>query len=415
MGAGAAGLATAIFAARRLPDRSILVLDGGRRPGAKILVSGGGRCNVTNVRVTPDDYCGGNRHIIKRVLAAFPVEQTVAFFLDLGVPLYEEDQGKLFPDSNQARTVLEALLNEARRCGVSLATGQRVADIVRDEDGFRLVTAAAASTPEGVWLARTVVLATGGRSLPHTGSDGGGYELARRLGHVLTPTTPALAPLLLDGRFHEPLSGIAQDVELTVHVAGAKPLRHRGALLWTHFGVSGPVVLDGSRHWHRARLEGHDVRITVNFLPGDDFAAAEQKLTELAAAQPKTHLHNALAVLLPARLAAALLADLGISASIPLAHLARDPRRRLAHALIEWPLPVRDSRGYDVAEATAGGIPLDEIDPATMQSRKCPGLYLAGEVLDVDGRIGGFNFQWAWSSAWVAAAGLARRWSSCTS
>jgi predicted Rossmann fold flavoprotein len=401
VGGGAAGLATAIFAARRRRDRTIVILDGARKLGAKILVAGGGRCNVTNRTVTPADYCGGSVHVIKRVLAALPVERTVAFLREIGVELHEEEHGKLFPNTNQARTVLDAFLSEAGRLGVHILTEHRVTALEAGEAGFRLQAA------DKTFHARRVVLATGGLSLPKTGSDGGGYALARGLGHTLVPTTPALVPLVLAGDFHTPLSGIAQDVELTVRPGDAKPIRLRGALLWTHFGVSGPVVLNASRHWYRARLAGDEVSITVNHLPGDDFAAAEQKLLALASSQPKAQLHNALARLLPARVAVAILHSLKIDESLQMVHLPRDARRRLVHALLEWPLPVTRSRGYTHAEVTAGGVPLSEIDPATMASRPCPGLYLVGEILDVDGRIGGFNFQWAWSSAWVAASALA--------
>ncbi|MBP7937819.1 MAG: NAD(P)/FAD-dependent oxidoreductase [Phycisphaerae bacterium] len=400
VGAGAAGLATAIFAGKQLPGRSMVVLDGSRRPGAKILVAGGGRCNVTNRAVTSVDFNGTSRHIIRRVLAAFPVGQTVAFFREIGVDLHEEEGGKLFPDSNQARTVLDALVNEVGRRGVRLCPEHRVTALARGDSGFRLVT------NRGEVSACCVVLATGGLSLPKTGSDGGGYELARGLGHSLVPTTPALVPLVLEGEFHKPLSGLSQDVELALAVEGRVSIPTRGAMLWTHFGVSGPAVLDISRHWHRARLDRKQVVLTANLLPGADLVSVESRVIELAQQQPKQHLRNLLASWFPVRLVDAILTSLGVGGQIPLAHLARDVRRRLLSSLLQWPLPVCESRGYAHAEVTAGGIPLNEIQPATMQSRLCPGLFLAGEILDVDGRIGGFNFQWAWSSAAVAGAGL---------
>jgi hypothetical protein len=402
VGGGAAGLATAIFAARRSVGRSIVILDGARRLGAKILVAGGGRCNVTNRVVSAADYCGGSLHRIARVLAAFPVPRTVAFFQELGVELHEEAGGKLFPTTNKARTVLDALLAEVERCGVRILTEQRVTTVEPRDDGFRIVTATL------TLHARRVVLATGGCALPKTGSDGAGYALAERLGHALVPPTPALVPLVLAGDSHRSLSGIAQDVELTVRAAGAKAVRVRGALLWTHFGVSGPAVLDASRHWLRARLAGQAVDLAVSFLPGADLAGAEQRLLELAAAHPKAQVHSALARLVPARVAGALLHELGLDGALPLAHFPKPQRRRLVQALAAWPLPVRDSRGYQHAEVTAGGVPLNEVDPGSMVSRKCPGLHLVGEILDVDGRIGGFNFQWAWASAWVAGSFLGR-------
>jgi predicted Rossmann fold flavoprotein len=401
VGGGAAGLATAIFAARRRPERRILILDGARKLGAKILVSGGGRCNVTNSVVTEADFNGGSSRFVRRVLRAFRIPQTIAFFEELGVTLHEEEYGKLFPDSNRARTILDALLHEAARVGVTILPGHRVVALEKHDDGFEV------RTPERSLGAGRVVLATGGLSLPKTGSDGLGLEIAARSGHSVVPTTPALVPLVLRGGFHRTLSGVSHPVELTVRAEGRKPVRISGALLWTHFGVSGPSVLDASRFWCRARLEGRSVGVTACLLSGEDFAKAEKEILAFAAERPRLQLQNALGAMLPASVGKAVLEELGLSAETPVGRLGRDERRRLVHALLEWPLAVSDSRGYSYAEVTAGGISLDEIDPATMASKKCPGLHLVGEMLDVDGRIGGFNFQWAWSTGFVAGAAVA--------
>jgi hypothetical protein len=408
VGGGAAGLATAIFTARRLPDRRVIVLDGAKRLGAKLLISGGGRCNVTNDAVTAGDFCGGSHNVVRRVLAAFTVEQTIAFFRELGVALHVEAGGKMFPATNKARTVLGALVAETCRLGVRILTGHRVVAIRRCDSGFDIGigrNSTEHAAPHSITASR-VVLATGGQSVAKTGSDGTGYRLAQSLGHSLVPPIPALVPLVLDGDFHEPLSGVAQDVEVVVRVEGSKPARLLGALLWTHFGASGPVVLNASRHWHAARQANRAVTVSLNFLPGADFESADGRLVELAASQPRAAVHNALAALVPTRVAAAIATRLGIDPQLSIGQLPRDQRRRLVHALIDWPLPVHSSRGFDYAEVTAGGVPLDEVNPSTMESRRCPGLYLVGEILDIDGRIGGFNFQWAWSSAYVAATRL---------
>ncbi len=410
VGAGAAGLAAAIFTRRLNPSRQVLLFDGARKPGAKILVSGGSRCNVTNASVADTDFWGGKRSIVRRILRGFPVPDTIAFFEQIGVRLHEEAGGKLFPDSNRARDVLDALLREVDAAGVDLRADHRVLDVSPAGARFRIVTS------RGEFQAAAVVLATGGRSLPKTGSDGAGFDIARRLGHSLTPTTPGLAPLVLvrdhdgDSRdaFHRELAGVSHDVELTLWVDGGVAVRIRGALLWTHFGISGPAALDMSRHWLRATLDGRDARLTANFCPGLSFDDLGRRWAALASERPKASVQTALATLVPASAAAAILARLRINGAVALAHFAREDRRRLVQALVAWPLPVAGSRGYNFAEVTAGGVPLDEIDPATMQSRICPGLFLVGEILDVDGRIGGFNFQWAWSSARVAAAALAR-------
>ncbi len=403
VGAGAAGLATAIFIRRLNPSVSVTLLDGAARPGAKILVSGGSRCNVTNASVSERDFWGGRSTIVRRVLRAFTASQTVEWFASLGVTLHEEAHGKLFPDSNRSRDVLDALLREVHACGAVLKPATRVTDVARSTDGFVV------HTGDAVHEADVVVLATGGQSLPKTGSDGAGLAIARRLGHTIVPTTPALAPLTLEQQsaFGTCVQGVAQDVELSIWIDDVVAMRLSGALLWTHFGVSGPVVLDGSRHWLRAQLDGRDVRVSLNLLPGEGFEDVDTALTRLAASRPRTSLQTATAELLPSSVASAALRHLQLDETTPLARLTRVDRRRLAHALVEWPLGVTGSRGYNYAEATAGGVALEEINPATMASRRCEGLYLVGEMLDVDGRIGGFNFQWAWSSARAAARGIA--------
>jgi predicted Rossmann fold flavoprotein len=417
VGAGAAGLATAIFARRFNRSRSIVLLDGARMPGAKILVSGGSRCNVTNATVTERDFWGGKPAIIRRVLRAFPVGDTIAFFREIGISLHEEPGGKLFPDTNRARDVLGALLRESATVGVQLAAGHRVSDVVRLELETPDARTADTRTParfrvvtdRGELLATAVVLATGGQALPKSGSDGAGFSIARRLGHTIVPTTPALAPLLLDATdtVHAAVSGVSQEVQLSVWIDGAVAVRLTGSLLWTHFGISGPVVLNASRHWLRAQLEDRPVALTASFRPGADFEAADADWQRRAAANPKASVQNTLASMLPASVAAALLRQLTIDGTTTLAHFARDDRRRLSRALVEFPLPVSGSRGYTYAEATAGGIALTDIDAATMASRACPGLSCVGEILDVDGRIGGFNFQWAWSTGFVAGRALA--------
>ena len=235
VGAGAAGLATAIFTRRLNPSRSVLLLDGAARPGAKILVSGGSRCNVTNVAVSERDFAGGRPPIIRRILRAFSPADTVAWFASLGVLLHEEAHGKLFPDSNRSRDVLDALLREADASGVVLKAASRVTHLAHDTGRFTL------DTTGGPIDAGIVVMATGGLSLPKTGSDGGGLEMARLAGPTIVPTTPALVPLTSgDDQMHDALSGVAQDVDIALWIDGAIAERVRGALLWTHFGVSGP-------------------------------------------------------------------------------------------------------------------------------------------------------------------------------
>jgi predicted Rossmann fold flavoprotein len=257
--------------------------------------------------------------------------------------------------------------------------------------------------------ARRVIVTTGGRSLPRTGSDGSGYALVRALGHTVTDTHPALVPLVLRrGFFHTDLRGISHDAELTTLANARRIDRRSGSLLWTHFGVSGPVVLDASRHWVLAHARGDATQLRLSVLPGKTPDDADALLQSLARERPRASLGRVLAGLLPERLADALLHAADVDPATPAAQLARDPRRRLARCLTELVLPVERDRGWDFAEVTAGGVPLAEVDYRTMASRKSDGLLLAGEILDCDGRIGGFNFQWAWATGFLAGRAAVR-------
>lgn len=400
IGGGAAGLAAAIFAAEAAPaGHRIVVLDGARTLGAKILVAGGGRCNVTHREVRPRDFNGAQK-IVRNVLAAFDAAAAVRWFASLGVELKREPTGKLFPTTDSARTVLNALIGRCQALGVSLLTSSRVSQIIAPRDGdpsFAIVH------QDGFLRAARVVVSTGGRSLPRSGSDGAGWEMLRRLGHTVTPTYAALVPLVLAPQmFHAAVSGIAQEVELSVFVAG-KRIDHRvGSLLWTHFGISGPAVMDASRHWTMAQETGERPTMRCNLLPGETFERVEQWLIELIASRPRAAVLSHVASRMPERLAAALIRHVGIDPATVAGQLSRDARRVLVHGMTGLVLPVVQQRGWNYAEVTAGGVPLDEIDFRTLQSRKVPGLYLAGEVLDCDGRIGGFNFQWAWATGYLA-------------
>lgn len=397
VGAGAAGLTACIFAREEAPQARIVLMDGAPRIGAKILISGGGRCNVTHHQVTAEDF-NGSRNAIAKVLRSFSVEQTVRWFESLGVTLKREETGKLFPTTDQARSVLEALVAACR--GAEIRKGSRVTSIAREDDAFTLTV----NENESL-TARHVILATGGRSIPKTGSDGGGYALVRTLGHSVTEVFPALVPLLLEeGHWLRDLSGTSHDVELAVRSGTGRVLtRHHGAMLLTHFGLSGPVILDVSRHFIASRAHDAGVTLVANLLPGETFESLDALLLTESRRNPRATVVSVLRGRMPERLLAAIAADL-----IPIAALPKEERRRLVRLVVELPLPVTRNRGFDFAEVTAGGVPLDEVDLTSMESRRTPGLYLCGEILDVDGRIGGFNFQWAWASGRLAGRGAAK-------
>ncbi|MCC6613034.1 MAG: aminoacetone oxidase family FAD-binding enzyme [Anaerolineae bacterium] len=399
VGAGAAGLMAGIWAGRSNPRRRIVILDGARKLGAKILVAGGGRCNVTHDVVDETAYAGSSRNAIRKVLRRFDVAQTVAFFREIGVELKREDTGKLFPVTDDAHTVLDALLRAAAEANVRILHPRRVETIAPQEDGFVV------GGEWGSMAAARIVLATGGRALPKSGSDGHGYALAESLGHSLTPRIfPALVPLILEGgHFLRDLSGISADVTLSVHGGSGKRLiAFDGSLLCTHFGLSGPVALDISRYYLDARADDSGATLAVNWLPAFTPETFEQHIL----AHPHDGVLRTLSDRLSDRLARALLDQAGIAAGTIFGALTREQRRAIVGVVCALRLPITGDRGYTYAEVTAGGIPLSEIRLETMESRACPGLHLCGEICDVDGRIGGYNFQWAWASGYVAGVSL---------
>jgi predicted Rossmann fold flavoprotein len=395
VGAGAAGLMAAIQARRANPSARVIAVDGARTLGAKILVAGGGRCNVTHHAVDETAFAGSTRPAIRRVLRRFGVEDTVAFFREQGVALKREDTGKLFPTTDRARTVLDALLRAADAAGVEIRHPWRVAHVAR---GFVVTSGEGASIQAG-----RVVLATGGRALPKTGSDGAGYGLARTLGHGVTRTFPALVPLTLpDGHFLRALPGLSAPATLAVRAGGRRVAEFTGPTLCTHFGLSGPAALDVSRYWTDARLDDAGTALVASWLPGTTADALDAALRD-----PARTAGRFLAERMPERLARALCAEAGDAWGVPGHRLTREARQALVRGAVELPLPVTGDRGYTEAEATAGGVPLAELRLETLESRVAPGLYLCGELCDVDGRIGGFNFQWAWASGFVAGTAAA--------
>ncbi|MFN0133791.1 MAG: NAD(P)/FAD-dependent oxidoreductase [Phycisphaerales bacterium] len=448
VGAGAAGLMASIWAGRAADAGArIVALDGARTLGAKILVAGGGRCNVTHDHVDERAYAGSSPNAIRKVLRQFDVPRTIGFFRELGVELKREETGKLFPTTDSARTVLDALLRATREAGVEVWHPWRVERITRRKEGFEIArqgreahdaeahgagfprtetnrnnlhseehhktglrdTGPHGAGPDetGLVLARRVVLATGGLSLPKTGSDGGGYRMARALGHTVTGTYPALVPLTLP-REHPlcALSGIAAPATVELRSATGKRLvAFEGPVLCAHFGLSGPAILDISRYWlARGGGSSDAAALAINWLPSRTPTALDADLAGLKNTTPLRFL----AERLPERLARVLCEMAGVEVGLPGHQLTRERRRALADAATQMPLTVTGSRGYLFAEVTAGGVPLSEVHLESMESRVCPRLHLCGEICDVDGRIGGYNFQWAWASGYVAGS-TARR------
>ncbi len=399
VGAGAAGLVAAIFAARS-GRRPVLLLEATPDGGRKILVSGGGRCNVLPSELAPERFVtDSSPNTLRKMLRSWPlVEQREFFEQEVGAPLaLEAESGKLFPASNRARDVRDGLVALARRSGVELRQNARVVDLSLGGDGtWTLLFEAAAPI-----AAAAVVLATGGLSLPGTGSDGAGLRVAEKLGLRTVPTYPALTPLTGEG--HAGLAGISLTVRIDAPGTGRQA---EGGFLFTHRGWSGPAVLDLSDVVSRTeRIAGTartETALRVRWCALDE-GAWESALRS----GPGTPL-GALRRHLPERLAEQLLAESAVAPTLSLAQLPREARKRLIANLVRYPLPATGDEGYRKAEVTGGGVHLAEIDPRTMECRALPGLYLCGEILDAFGPIGGHNFAWAWATGRAAGLGAAR-------
>jgi predicted Rossmann fold flavoprotein len=395
VGAGAAGLMTAIQAAEG--GLRVLLLEGQKKVGAKILMSGGTRCNVTNKAVSEKDFNSEHLIYVRNILRSFSNAETIAFFQELGVELVLEPTGKYFPITNSGKTVLDALLRKIEACKVTLLCEHKVRAVSRDGDGFIL------KGDHFQYQGKRVVLTTGGLSYPTTGSDGTGYRLAQSFGHPMIETFAALTPLTTKDNDLKSLSGITLEVRLTLLTDGKKGFSCRDSFLFAHFGFSGPASLDISRHWLKTRGQK---RIMANFIPDQDENSLLIILRQVLEKTPRKTIRGVLIELLPQRLADVLLKKTGLDASLPMNQLDKASRQALISRCVQYPLDVTGVLGYSKAEVTAGGIDFAEINPKTLESKLMPGLFFAGEILDVDGRIGGFNFQWAWASGYTAAQAI---------
>ncbi|UUE97842.1 NAD(P)/FAD-dependent oxidoreductase [Xanthomonas hortorum pv. pelargonii] len=382
IGAGAAGLMSAFTAGRR--GRQVLVIDHANKIGKKILMSGGGRCNFTNTGTTPGNFLSANRHFCKSALARYSPSDFVEMVERHGIAYHEKELGQLFCDIS-SKQIVRMLLDECEAADVQVRTECEVRSVRRDSDGFSI------ETSQGRVQAQSLIVATGGLSIPSMGASGFGYALAKQFGHELLPTRAGLVPLTLSGKHQErlqELSGLASPVE--AHCNGVS---FRNFMLVTHRGVSGPAILQISSFWQ----PGDDLRLDL--LPGQDAAAwlREQKHQRGA-----TELRNVLADVLPRRFAQRL-CEVWLPDK-PVRQLDPPQLQAAADLLGAFPLVASGTEGYRTAEVTLGGVDTNQVSSASMESRLVAGLYFVGEVLDVTGWLGGYNFQWAWASGHAAGS-----------
>ena len=388
VGGGAAGLMCAIAAGRR--GRRVLVIEHANRVGKKILMSGGGRCNFTNTGTTPANFLSSNPHFCKSALARYTPVDFIALVERHGIAYHEKELGQLFCDDS-SKQIVRMLLDECATAGVRVETSCSVDGVLREEGGFRL------RTTRGEFRAPALVIASGGLSIPSMGATGFGYEVARRFGHAVLATRAGLVPLTLSGTHQErfaDLAGVALPIEARCNGA-----TFRNSMLITHRGVSGPAILQISSYWN----PGDDLRLDLLPEPASEGSAFDW-LRAQQAARPAAELRSVLAERVPKRLAQRLCEHW--LQSRPLRQYREAELRDIAAQLTDWPLVASGTEGYRTAEVTLGGVDTNELSSTTMQSKRVSGLYFVGEVVDVTGWLGGYNFQWAWASGHACGEAL---------
>ena len=404
IGAGAAGLLAAARAAER--QQRTLLLEKNRKPGVKILMSGGTRCNITHATDARGivEAFGDQGPFLHSALAALSPADLIELIEAEGVPTKVEPTGKIFPASDTAVDVLQAFLSRLERSGASMSLNEPVLELHRSDSGFIV------RTSHRTLQARRVILASGGRSYPGAGTTGDGYAWAAALGHRIIPPRPALTPITTDANWVHELKGVTiSDTHVQVLRPGEEPnggrvsrlAQRRGSFLFTHFGLSGPSVLDVSRAV-TAEQDPRSLTLECDFLPDESVEMVEQWLLQEAQGAGKRQLGSTLVQKLPRRLGETLAAQAGLSPETRLAELPKSKRRAILGLIKRLRIPISGTRGFKKAEVTAGGVARDEVDSRTMQSKLVPGLFFCGEVLDLDGPIGGYNFQAAWSTGWLA-------------
>lgn len=411
IGGGSAGLMASIAASKQ--GANVLLLDKGSKLGRKLAISGGGRCNVTNNKDMDEliKHIPGNGRFLYSALSQFNNKDIIQFFENLGIRLKEEDNGRMFPVTDKAMTVVNTLIGQVRKQGVTIMLNSPVDTILYDNKRVTGVRLRSGET----FLSSNVIVAAGGKSVPQTGSTGDGYPWAERAGHTITELFPTEVPLTSNEPFiqSKELQGLSlRNVSLSVwNPKGKKIIEHQGDMLFTHFGISGPIALRCSQFVVKAlkQFKTGNVEVSVDFMPDkstDEVYAESLKLTEL---EPKKSIKNVLKSYLPERIVPILLGKIGLAEHLTYDNIPKQDWLELAKLIKRFPIRVYGTLSIEDAFVTGGGINLKEIDPKTMQSKLVDGLYFCGEILDIHGYTGGYNITAAFSTGYVAGINAAER------
>ena len=394
VGGGASGMIAGIFARNYGAD--VTILERNNRIGKKILATGNGRCNYTNVNLSIENYHGNNPKFAYSCLSKFGVDKTLDFFEQLGITPAIEDNGKVFPLSYQSSSVLDVLRFELEELGIQVITDGFVVDIKKDkkfeltlEDGRKV-------------YGDRVILATGGNAAPNTGSDGNGYTLAENMGHSIAEIFPGLVQLKLEGNIFKQVDGVKFVGTVGLYNGNQLIKEDSGDILFTNYGISGPPILQLSRTALKCLKDNKDVELKVAIIHSKTEEELYNYLIYRFGFMAKKTIEIGLIGLINKRLILPILKELGIDKNKQIASLSNDEVSRLSKILTDWRFKISGSKSFKDAQVTAGGVDTDEIDNSTMESKLVDGLYFAGEIVDIDGDCGGFNLQWAWSSGYVA-------------
>ena len=400
IGGGAAGMMAALAAKEH--GSEVLILERNDRVGKKLLATGNGRCNYTNINLNINNYHGNNPKFSYGGLSEFNVDKTIEFFEKLGITPAIEDNGKVFPLSFQASSVLDVLRYEIEDRGIELITEAQVSEI-KKKNGFSVIL-----KDKTTFIGDKVIIATGGMALPSSGSDGSGYTICKKLGHTITDIFPGLVQLKLESKFLKSLDGVKFFGIAGIYIDNKLIIEDKGDILFTSYGISGPPILQLSRTALDYLNKGKNVELRVSII----HTKTEEELFEYILNRfnlmPKKTIETGLIGLVNKRLIIPILKEINIDKEKIISSLSKEEIRKLANILISWRFKVVGSQSWGNAQITAGGVNTDEVDNKTMESKIVKGIYIVGELLDIDGDCGGFNLQWAWSSGYIAGLNAAR-------
>ncbi len=401
IGGGASGLMAALAAARS--GANVTIYEHNNGVGKKILASGNGRCNIINTTASHEDYAGNDPHFVTYALKQLNFAYFEKFCLSIGLVLDIKEDGRCYPLSNEAKSVLIALKSAVSEAGVKILTDAKVTSITKHDSHFNVQTVL------GKQSYNNVLIATGSEAAPQLGATADGYSFAKQFGHEILPTYPSLVQLHLNSKHHHKMAGVKTTAEVALIIDGKSKEKVQGDILFAAYGISGLAILDISQKASYALLNKQHVSISLNLLPRYDRASLANMIEKLFASVPSHDIHTALCGLIPAKIATYLLEDAAIALSSPVSRLNPKEVKKLTHLIGEWKFEVNDTHGFKHAEVSGGGVSTEQVNNKTMESKLIEGLYFSGEVLDIVGKRGGYNFNFAWASGMIAGKEMAKK------